>query len=183
MHVDLKTTISAYLAAAPIVLDNYYTKDEVYSKKEIDLRLEDFVREVQDGDPATIYGRQNGKWVPIIRTPQNSDGMLVYGFSSQEFLNEASLLNLPGRQILLKDTNEYLVESRPDANGYLWFCCTKKIIDVQADSGLAYKQEVTRQPSMVTLIIDGVPYDFYCYKTRKLAAIPGVVFKYVITID
>ncbi len=192
MHVDLKTTISAYLAAAPIALDNYYTKDEVYSKKEIDLKLEEFVREVPDGDPAIIYGRQNGEWVPIIKTPENINGMLIYGFSTSETLDEEALLKIPGRQGLIDGVKEYLIESKPSVNSYLWFCCTQKIIDeedpshiysgIQANNGLNYPQEVYPQPEKVSLVVTGKTLEFYCYRTPKLAALPGVVYKYKVKI-
>ena len=183
MQVDLKTTISAYVAAAPSILNNYYTKDQVYNKDEIDNLLKDFVRVVVDGDPAVIYGRQNGQWVPIVKVPAKMNEILIFGFSGCETMTSEELIRLPGRQGLLEGIEEYLIESTPSKNGYLWFCCPKQITEIVANNGLAYQQCVVNQPGVVKLEIGGEVKDFICYRTNKLAALPGVAYKYRVRVQ
>ena len=181
MQFNLKTHVNAIAKISPSILKDYVTRDELISYQyvthpELDEILKNFVREVENGDPSIVYGRQNGKWVPIIKIPEHVPGVLVFGMTNSEVLTAENLFNLT-KQSYIDDIDEYLIEYQPSANGYFWFACTTDIVNVEANNGLVYEQSLIKS-SDVMLEYDGEPLMFKCYRTKKLVALPNTKYKF-----
>ena len=192
MQLNLKTTLRAFPKLSPSILENYVSKEELEAKDyvnhtelkqsvtNITNMMSDFVKDVSDDDSGIIYGRQKGKWVPVININESTNGIICWGINSAPTITPEVLLSLH-RQMTINNTDEYLVEEAPSQNGYFWFASTSPIRYVTANNGLEFKQGLT---DATTLIIqyNGSSVLFYCYRTPKLVALPNVTYKFKINI-
>lgn len=179
--MNLKTTLRAYAKVSPSILSNYVTRDELdnyVTHSELEVILRQFVREGENLDPAVIYGRKNGEWVPVLSVPDEMTNVLCYGMlPDNDFIDSAELVQL-NRLGIENGCYEYLIEYEPTKNGYFWFCSTAEIKEITADMGLEYKQPVLQQPDKVDVLMGGDKLSFYCYRTNKLVALPGVTCRF-----
>ena len=187
MEVNLNVTLNAYPKLSSTLLADYVTKEELEAKDYVDndtldTTLADYVKDVVDADPSVVYGRKevNGvmTWVPITYI-DDKDQPFCYGMTAGDTLTSEGLqtlqcVNLP------RDISSYLVEYLPSTNGYFWFCSPRAITKVVAASGLSYEVTVTEQPGTISLIVEDKTYNMNCYKTTRLAALPGVPYKFEI---
>ena len=196
MQFNLKTTLNAYPKLTPSILSNYVTKTELEEKDYVDstelatamneldnkflLAIKDFVKDVEvDGDNI-VYGRVKGKWVPVFDIPQESSGIICWGMLNSKTLSAEQMMKLH-RQNYLDRVNEYSVEDTPTENGYFWFASTLPIQSIMADNGLSYKQSVVEEPQ-VSIDYLGEKLSFYCYRTQKLVALPGITYKFTVSV-
>lgn len=84
---------------------------------------------------------------------------------------------------LSADSQQYMIEYEPTANGYFWICSTKPVLKVEADNGLTYVVSTVEQDGALNLNYKGEEFYFFCCRTTKLAAIPGVAYKFKITLE
>lgn len=185
MQMNLKTTLKAFPKLSPSILENYVTKTELEEKQYIDSdilsnTLLSYVREVDNGDPSTIYGRQDGKWVPVVEMPESTSGILCWGMLDSPFVNDMNFLKLH-RKCFINGVEEYRVEDRSDENGFFYFISTSPILQVMSDSNLCYKQPLVELPA---LCIDymGKHLNFFCYRTTKLIASPDSPYRFKVQI-
>ena len=177
--MNLKTKLKAYPRVSPSILSNYVSKEELEAKdyvthSELNAILSKFVTEVENPDPAVVYGRQNGEWVSLLSLPEVVDDVLCYGMIGDSRLNPEELLTL-NRLGVSRSCREYLIDYEPTKNGFFWFCCTEEIREVIADNGLQYRLGVIKQPDKLLVEFQGELVEFYCYRTNsKLVAMPGV---------
>lgn len=196
MQFNLKTTLNAYPKLTPSILSNYVTKTELEEKDYVDstelatvineldnkflLAIKDFVKDVEvDGDNI-VYGRVKGKWVPVFDIPQESSGIICWGMLNSKTLSAEQMMKLH-RQNYLDRVNEYSVEDAPTENGYFWFTSTLPIQSIMADNGLSYKQSIVEEPQ-VSIDYLGEKLSFYCYRTQKLVALPGITYKFTVSV-
>ena len=179
--MNLRTTLRAYPKVSPSILSNYVTRNELdnyVTHSELENLLKGFVREGKDLDPATIYGMKNGQWVPVVSVPDDMLNVLCYGMlPDNNFIDSPELVEL-NRLGMSEGCYEYRIEYEPRRSGYFWFCSTSEIKEVTADMGLEYKQPLLQQPDKVDVIMGGDKISFYCYRTNKLVALPGVTCKF-----
>ena len=185
MYFNLKTSLKAYPKISPSILENYVTKDELSQKDyvnhtDLNTILADFVRDVEVENDGIIYGRQKGKWVPVVAIKEQENGIICWGMNTSQTLTADGLMAL-NRQIAIKDVNEYLVEYIPTVNSYYWFASTIPIRGVIANNGLEYLQPII-ESTPITIEYNGSPLLFYCYRTPKLVALPGVTYKFKINL-
>ena len=185
MIMNLKTTINAYPKLPSSVLEDYVTKAELEEKdyvthSELYEELKNFVTDVADNSSSIIYGRQKGKWVPVIEIKNKENGILCWGMNSSDNLTSEQLYEFP-RQFTLQSINEYLVENTPIKNGYFWFASTSPIRFVIANNGLEYNQPL-QETAPVTINYNNQSLIFHCYRTQKLVALPGVSYKFKVNI-
>lgn len=196
MQFNLKTTLNAYPKLTPSILSNYVTKTELEEKDYVDstelatvineldskflLAIKDFVKDVEvDGDNI-VYGRVKGKWVPVFDIPQESSGIICWGMLNSKTLSAEQMMKLH-RQNYLDRVNEYTVEDATTENGYFWFTSTLPIQSIMADNGLSYKQSIVEEPQ-VSIDYLGEKLSFYCYRTQKLVALPGITYKFMVSV-
>ena len=196
MQFNLKTTLNAYPKLTPSILSNYVTKTELEEKDYVDstelatamneldskflFAIKDFVKDVEvDGD-SIVYGRVKGKWVPVFDIPQESRGIICWGMLNSQTLSAEQMMKLH-RQNYLDGVNEYSVDDVPSENGYFWFASTLPIQSIMADSGLSYKQSVVEE-SQVSIDYLGEKLSFHCYRTQKLVALPGITYKFTVSV-
>ena len=189
--MNLKTTLKAYPKLSPSILSNYVTKEELEAKdyvthSQLSDILKGFVREIENPDPAAIYIRKlvDGElvWAPVHDIPGVIDGVLCYGMTKTTTLDDAQLALL-NRMELSYDVKEYMIEYAPTSNGYFWICSTKPVLKVEADNGLTYQVNTIEQDGVLHLTYEGEEFYFFCCRTTKLAAIPGVAYKFKITLE
>ena len=196
MQFNLKTTLNAYPKLTPSILSNYVTKTELEEKDYVDstelataineldskflLAIKDFVKDVEVEGNNIVYGRIKGKWVPVFDIPQESSGIICWGMLNSKTLSAEQMMKLH-RQNYLDRVNEYSVEDTPTENGYFWFASTLPIQSIMADNGLSYKQSVVEEPQ-VSIDYLGEKLSFYCYRTQKLVALPGITYKFTVSV-
>lgn len=196
MQFNLKTTLNAYPKLTPSILSNYVTKTELEEKDYVDstelataineldskflLAIKDFVKDVEVEGDNIVYGRIKGKWVPVFDIPQESSGIICWGMLNSKTLSAEQMMKLH-RQNYLDRVNEYSVEDTPTENGYFWFASTLPIQSIMADNGLSYKQSVVEEPQ-VSIDYLGEKLSFYCYRTQKLVALPGMIYKFMVSV-
>ena len=181
MQFNLKTTINAFPKLSPNILNNYVTRDELKSEDyvkhaELSEILKSYVTEVENPDPSTIYGRKNGTWVPVVNVAEITRGVLCYGMVDSTELISDQLQTLT-RFAYVDNVDEYLVEYQPKSNGYFWFACTTDILDVEANSGMLYKQDLIKSQDTAIEYM-GKKLIFKCYRTPRLVALPGIPYKF-----
>ena len=186
MQFNLKTTLQAFPKLSPSILKDYVTKEELENENfvnhtELSTILSDFVKDVENGENGTIYGRVNGKWVPIFDVPSPIDGILCWGMIDSQTLNGQQILSDLNRMTLVENVIEYSIEYQPTQSGYFWFASTVPITGVVANSGLSYQQILTDCPN-ISVIYKGNSLTFYCYRTQKLVALPGIPYKFQVSI-
>ena len=179
--MNLKTTLRAYPKLSPSILSNYVTKDELgdyVTHSELTDVLKGFVRKGINLDPSTIYGLKNGEWVPVLSVPEDMINVLCYGMlPDNDMIDSPEIVQL-NRLGLENGCYEYRIEYEPTRSGYFWFCSTAEIKEITADTGLQYRQPVIQQPDKVEVVMGGDKISFYCYRTNKLVALPGVTCKF-----
>lgn len=196
MQFNLKTTLNAYPKLTPSILSNYVTKTELEEKDYVDstelatvineldnkflLAIKDFVKDVEVEGDNIVYGRVKGKWVPVFDIPQESKGIICWGMLNSKTLSAEQMMKLH-RQNYLDGVNEYSVDDVPSENGYFWFASTLQIQSIMADSGLSYKQSVVEE-SQVSIDYLGEKLSFHCYRTQKLVALPGITYKFTVSV-
>lgn len=186
MIMNLKTTLNAYPKLSPSVLKDYVTKTELEEKNYVDhdaltTILEDFVRDVETEGTNIIYGRVKGKWVPVVDIPEQTAGIMCWGMINSSTLSAEQMMHELDRQNFLAGVNEYSVECTPTENGYFWFTSTTPIDHIIADNGLSYKQAVAEAPT-ISISYKGKNLNFYCYRTQKLVALPGITYKFRVNV-
>lgn len=196
MQFNLKTTLNAYPKLTPSILSNYVTKTELEEKDYVDstelstaineldskflLAIKDFVKDVEVEGDNIVYGRIKGKWVPVFDIPQESSGIICWGMLNSKTLSAEQMMKLH-RQNYLDGVNEYSVDDVPSENGYFWFASTLPIQSIMADSGLSYKQSVVEE-TQVSIDYLGEKLSFHCYRTQKLVALPGIAYKFTVSV-
>lgn len=195
MDMRLKTTLRAYPKVSESILDDvlsdYVTKDELQAKdyvthSELSNILKDFVKEVENPDPATIYGRKmvNGimTWVPIDELPEVINDIICFGVINSSEIKGENILAL--NRIGLDPTIfEYNIQYNPVATGYMWFCSTTPITDIRADNGLDYSVKLVEQENKIDVMINEHKMKFICYRTAdKIVALPGITYNFKIKI-
>ena len=196
MQFNLKTTLNAYPKLTPSILSNYVTKTELEEKDYVDstelstainelnskflFAIKDFVKDVEVEGDNIVYGRVKGKWVPVFDIPQESKGIICWGMLNSKTLSAEQMMKLH-RQNYLDGVNEYSVDDVPSENGYFWFASTLQIQSIMADSGLSYKQSVVEE-SQVSIDYLGEKLSFHCYRTQKLVALPGITYKFTVSV-
>lgn len=196
MQFNLKTTLNAYPKLTPSILSNYVTKTELEEKDYVDstklstaineldskflLAIKDFVKDVEVEGDNIVYGRIKGKWVPVFDIPQESSGIICWGMLNSKTLSAEQMMKLH-RQNYLDGVNEYSVDDVPSENGYFWFASTLPIQSIMADSGLSYKQSVVEE-AQVSIDYLGEKLSFHCYRTQKLVALPGITYKFTVSV-
>lgn len=187
MEVNLNVTLNAYPRLSSTLLSDYVTKEELEAKEYIDnsalqVALEDYVKDVEDPEVGVVYGRMDVDgvmtWVPITYV-DDKDQPFCYGMTTGDTLTSEGLQSLQ-RVIISKEISSYLVEYQPDDNGYFWFCTPRQVVKVMAASGLSYEVTVTKQQGTIALTVEDKTYNMNCYKTTRLAALPGVPYKFEI---
>ena len=190
----------AFPKLSPSILENYVTKDELTSKDYVnhtefnetidttvaDLQfsfqqlIKDFVKDVDNQTDGVIYGRQKGKWISLVDINDTYSGVVCWGMLPTDTIDAEGLLALK-KQVFTDSISEYMVEDTPTENGYFWFASTTPIRWVIADNGLEYRQSITDAKTIV-IQYQGTPMMFYCYRTQKLVALPGMSYKFKINL-
>lgn len=165
LNLEVKLIATPWLS--PSLLNNYYTKEEVGN-------LKDYVKEVENPLPNTIYGRQEVgnemKWVTILST----SNLLYYGVSNVNPITSDEVVIFDSTSFPA-DNNEIEVTINSTTSGYVWFCVTGEVQEVVAIDGMVYKQPLNKQSGTVTITtqtdIRSWTLTLNCYYTPKL--IPG----------
>lgn len=161
LNLEVKLIATPWLS--PSLLNNYYTKEEVGD-------LKDYVKEVENPEVDTIYGRQkvNDKmeWVPVLKT----NGLVCYGASAVNPITTAQV-NTFAQEWYKKEYSNAEVEVTSTESSYIWFCTPDEITSVEYISGMTYEQPITKQEGKVVLTLSsGNVLYLNCYYTPKLIA-------------
>ena len=190
MEINLRTTLKAYPQLSKSLLADYVTKEELaaadyVNNSTLDATLSNYVTEVVDPDPNTIYGRQeiNGsmEWVSA-STPITSDMPLLYGMTDSTEMN-STLIRTLSATVITGGASTCTVEYQPTESGYFWFCSPLVITEVKIRNG--FPVNLIEQAGTVSYTsASGVFYNMKCYRIADdIPAIPGVPLIFEITLE
>lgn len=142
MEMNLKAELVAYHRLSPSILENYV------SNTELDNKLKDYVKEVENPEAPLIYGRQKQEdgtiqWSPV----SMSKGVLFYGISNKEIFDTED--DVEALNSLLLTDNEALIEVSSLTPGYIWFCSSREIESILFLGPWPYEQPYEAQEGTI----------------------------------